>query len=32
MVGTETFNHQGGDRAFDSSEHAVDIALRIKRE
>jgi hypothetical protein len=32
VLGTETFNHQGGDRAFDTSEHAVDIALRIKRE
>ena len=32
VLGTETFNHQGGDRAFNTSEHAVDIALRIKRE
>jgi len=32
VLGTETFNHQGGDRAFNTSEHAVDMALRIKRE
>jgi hypothetical protein len=32
VLGTETFNHQGGDRAFDTPEHVIDMALRIKRE
>jgi hypothetical protein len=31
VLGTETFTHQGGDRTFTTPQHAVDIALRIKR-
>ena len=32
VVSTETFTHQGGDRLFTTPQHAVDIALRIKRQ
>ena len=31
VVGTETFTHSGGDRTLTTPQHAVDIALRIKR-
>jgi hypothetical protein len=31
VLGTETFTHQGGDRMFHTPQHAVDVALRIKR-
>lgn len=30
-LGTETFTHQGGDRRFETPQHAVDVALRIRR-
>jgi len=31
LLATETFVHHGGDRLFPTPQHAVDIALRIKR-
>ena len=31
LLATETFVHHGGDRLFATPRHAVDIALRIKR-
>ncbi len=32
VLGTETFAHPGGRRPFSTPKHAVDIALRIKRQ
>jgi hypothetical protein len=31
VIGSETTTHQGGDHLFRSPEHAVDVALRLKR-
>jgi hypothetical protein len=31
VIGTETFTHSGGQRTVSTPRHAVDIALRIKR-
>jgi len=31
VLSTETFTHQGGDRMFHTPQHAVDVALRVKR-
>jgi hypothetical protein len=31
VLESETFTHQGGNRVFNTPQHAVDIALRIKR-
>ena len=31
VLGTEIFTHQGGNRMFHTPQHAVDVALRVKR-
>jgi len=30
VLGTQTFTHQGGDRMFHASQHAEDVARRVK--
>ena len=32
LLGTETFTHPGGQRSVSTPRHAVDMALRIKRQ